>query len=111
MCITYDMDIIYKCIMNSSPAHVEVHAYLPAMESFGFETDLRTHTSGQAMCQTFFDHWEHVPGDPLDRSILLRPLEPAPAPHLAREFMLKMRRRKGLSEARAEVYRDVFPWP
>ena len=26
----------------------------------------------QAMCQTFFDHWEHVPGDPLDRSILLR---------------------------------------
>eukprot|EP00913_Durusdinium_trenchii_P001995 g1845.t1 len=76
----------------------QVHAYLPAMESFGFETDLRTHTSGQAMCQTFFDHWEHVPGDPLDRSILLRPLEPAPAPHLAREFMLKMRRRKGLSE-------------
>mmetsp|Transcript_101971 Transcript_101971/g.287841 ORF Transcript_101971/g.287841 Transcript_101971/m.287841 type:complete len:985 (-) Transcript_101971:157-3111(-) len=75
-----------------------VHAYLPAMESFGFETDLRTHTSGQAMCMTMFDHWQLVPGDPLDRSILLRPLEPAPAPHLAREFMLKMRRRKGLSE-------------
>merc|ERR1712087_232568 len=68
------------------------------MESFGFETDLRTHTSGQAMCMTMFDHWQLVPGDPLDRSILLRPLEPAPAPHLAREFMLKMRRRKGLSE-------------
>mmetsp|Transcript_30926 Transcript_30926/g.78322 ORF Transcript_30926/g.78322 Transcript_30926/m.78322 type:complete len:988 (-) Transcript_30926:180-3143(-) len=80
-----------------SPMYV-VHAYLPAMESFGFETDLRTHTSGQAMCMTMFDHWQLVPGDPLDRSILLRPLEPAPAPHLAREFMLKMRRRKGLSE-------------
>lgn len=39
-----------------------------------------------------------VPGDPLDRSILLRPLEPAPIPHLAREFMLKTRRRKGLAE-------------
>ena len=26
----------------------QVHAFLPAMESFGFETDLRTHTSGQA---------------------------------------------------------------
>lgn len=75
-----------------------VHAYLPAMESFGFETDLRTHTSGQAMCMTDFDHWQVVPGDPLDKSILLRPLEPAPAPHLAREFVLKMRRRKGLSE-------------
>jgi len=80
-----------------SPMYV-VHAYLPAMESFGFETDLRTHTSGQAMAMTMFDHWQLVPGDPLDRSILLRPLEPAPAPHLAREFMLKMRRRKGLSE-------------
>lgn len=80
-----------------SPMYI-VHAYLPAMESFGFETDLRTHTSGQAMCMTMFDHWQLVPGDPLDRSILLRPLEPAPAPHLAREFMLKMRRRKGLSE-------------
>jgi len=75
-----------------------VDAYLPAMESFGFETDLRTHTSGQAMCASMFDHWQLVPGDPLDRSILLRPLEPAPAPHLAREFVLKMRRRKGLSE-------------
>eukprot|EP00747_Dinoflagellata_sp_TGD_P162540 gnl/TRDRNA2_/TRDRNA2_180238_c0_seq1.p1 gnl/TRDRNA2_/TRDRNA2_180238_c0~~gnl/TRDRNA2_/TRDRNA2_180238_c0_seq1.p1 ORF type:complete len:998 (+),score=250.36 gnl/TRDRNA2_/TRDRNA2_180238_c0_seq1:191-2995(+) len=80
-----------------SPMYV-VHAYVPAMESFGFETDLRTHTSGQAMSQSVFDHWQLVPGDPLDRSILLRPLEPAPAPHLAREFMLKMRRRKGLSE-------------
>ena len=29
------------------------------------------HVRRQAMCQTFFDHWEHVPGDPLDRSILL----------------------------------------
>ena len=39
-----------------------------------------------------------VPGDPLDRSIVLLPLEPSPAPHLARDFMLKTRRRKGLSE-------------
>lgn len=39
-----------------------------------------------------------VPGDPLDRSIEIRPLEPQPAPHLAREFVLKTRRRKGLSE-------------
>ena len=33
---------------SDSPDPLEVHAYLPAMESFGFETDLRTHTSGQA---------------------------------------------------------------
>ena len=39
-----------------------------------------------------------VPGDPLDKSIMLRPLEPSPAQHLARDFMIKTRRRKGLSE-------------
>jgi hypothetical protein len=44
------------------------------------------------------DHWAIVPGDPLDKNIALRPLEPQPTPHLAREFMVKTRRRKGLSE-------------
>ena len=39
-----------------------------------------------------------MPGDPLDRSIMLRPLEPAPVQHLAREFMVKTRRRKGMNE-------------
>lgn len=75
-----------------------VKAYLPVIDSYGFETDLRTHTLGQAFCQSVFDHWQMVPGDPLDKEIVLRPLEPSPAPHLARDFMLKTRRRKGLSE-------------
>ena len=55
-----------------------VRAFLPVLESFGFETDLRYHTQGQAFCQSVFDHWSIVPGDPLDRSVVLRPLEPAP---------------------------------
>ncbi len=71
---------------------------IPAIESFGFETDLRTHTVGQAMVLSQFSHWTLVPGDPLDKSIQLRPLEPSPVPHLAREFMVKTRRRKGLLE-------------
>ncbi|KAJ3679071.1 hypothetical protein LUZ60_017082 [Juncus effusus] len=75
-----------------------VKAFLPVIESFGFETDLRYHTQGQAFCLSVFDHWSIVPGDPLDKSILLRPLEPAPVTHLAREFMVKTRRRKGMSE-------------
>ncbi|ORY44099.1 P-loop containing nucleoside triphosphate hydrolase protein [Rhizoclosmatium globosum] len=75
-----------------------VKAYIPVIESCGFETDLRTHTQGQAFCQQVFDHWQIVPGDPLDKGIVLRPLEPAPAQHLARDFMIKTRRRKGLSE-------------
>lgn len=75
-----------------------VKAYLPVIESFGFETDLRYHTQGQAFCQSVFDHWAVVPGDPLDRSVVLRPLEPAPTAALAREFCVKTRRRKGMSE-------------
>ncbi|EGF83447.1 hypothetical protein BATDEDRAFT_15620 [Batrachochytrium dendrobatidis JAM81] len=75
-----------------------VKAYIPVIDSAGFETDLRTHTQGQAFCQQIFDHWQIVPGDPLDKSITLRPLEPSQAQHLARDFMIKTRRRKGLSE-------------
>eukprot|EP00045_Choanoeca_perplexa_P006490 m.55495 g.55495 ORF g.55495 m.55495 type:complete len:989 (-) comp13654_c0_seq1:58-3024(-) len=75
-----------------------VKAYLPVIDSFGFETDLRTHTQGQAFALSVFDHWQIVPGDPLNKSIVIRPLEPQPEPHLARDFMIKTRRRKGLSE-------------
>jgi len=75
-----------------------IKAFIPAIDSFGFETDLRTHTQGQAFCLSVFHHWQIVPGDPLDKSITIRPLEPQPATALAREFMVKTRRRKGLSE-------------
>jgi U5 small nuclear ribonucleoprotein component len=75
-----------------------VTASLPVIDSFGFETDLRTHTSGMAFSLSVFDHWAIVPGDPLDRKIQLRPLEPMPATHLAREFMVKTRKRKGLTD-------------
>lgn len=33
-------------------------ATLPCIDSFGFETDLRTHTQGQAFCMSVFDHWQ-----------------------------------------------------
>jgi len=75
-----------------------VKAFVPVMDSFGLETDIRSHTQGQAFCQSVFDHWSIVPGDPLDKSIVLRPLEPSPAASLARDFMVKTRRRKGMSE-------------
>ena len=51
-----------------------------------------------------------MPGDPLDKSIVIKPLELQPTAHLARDFMIKtrfdfsfmrhkfFRRRKGLSE-------------
>ncbi|CAG8516877.1 5124_t:CDS:10 [Paraglomus occultum] len=89
---------VTKDIPKAGSPLYTVKAYVPVIDANGFETDLRTHTQGQAFCQQMFDHWQIVPGDPLDKTIVLRPLEPSPAPHLARDFMVKTRRRKGLSE-------------
>lgn len=71
---------------------------LPVIDSFGFETDLRIHTQGQAAVSLVFERWSVVPGDPLDKDVTLRPLEPASVQATARDFVLKTRRRKGLSE-------------
>lgn len=68
-----------------------VNADIPGLDSFGFETDLRTHLAGQAFCLTWFDHWEIMQGDPLDRTIEFKPLEPSTTPQLARECMIKTR--------------------
>lgn len=75
-----------------------VRGLIPVIDSFGFETDLRIHTQGQATVSLLFDKWSIVPGDPLDRDIKLRPLEMASAQATARDFVLKTRRRKGLAE-------------
>ena len=74
-----------------------VRASIPALDSFGFETDLRCHTVGQAFSLSYFDSWTLLPGDPLDKSIQLKILEPSPPSHLAREVLVKMRKRKGLN--------------
>lgn len=73
-------------------------ALIPVIDSFGFETDLRIHTQGQANVSLVFNKWEVVPGDPLDKDAKTRPLEMAGAQGAARDFVLKTRRRKGLAE-------------
>ncbi|PWY71487.1 U5 snRNP component [Aspergillus heteromorphus CBS 117.55] len=75
-----------------------VRGLIPVIDSFGFETDLRIHTQGQASVSLVFDKWTVVPGDPLDRDVKVKPLEMAPAMATARDFVLKTRRRKGLAE-------------
>lgn len=75
-----------------------VTAYVPVMDSFGLETDVRMFSQGQAMVHSLFEYWNEVPGDPLDSSIVLHPLEPSPVQCLAREYLVKTRRRKGLNE-------------
>ncbi|MCJ1295242.1 hypothetical protein MMC34_006804 [Xylographa carneopallida] len=75
-----------------------VRGLVPVIDSFGFETDVRIHTQGQATVSLVFEKWNVVPGDPLDKEVKLRPLEMASVQATARDFVLKTRRRKGLSE-------------
>ncbi|TQS39387.1 hypothetical protein Golomagni_00093 [Golovinomyces magnicellulatus] len=62
-----------------------IKAYLPVMESFGFNADLRSHTSGQAFPQSVFDHWQILPGG--------SPLDPTTK---VGGIVCEMRKRKGL---------------
>jgi 116 kDa U5 small nuclear ribonucleoprotein component len=75
-----------------------VSGLVPVIDSFGFETDVRIQSQGRASVALVFDKWQKVPGDPLDKDVVLRPLQPADAQATARDFVLKTRRRKGLSE-------------
>ncbi|KAK9469783.1 P-loop containing nucleoside triphosphate hydrolase protein [Lipomyces arxii] len=63
-----------------------VKAYLPINESFGFTTDLRQATGGQAFPQMVFDHWDTMNGSPLD---------PASKPG---QIVTEARKRHGMKE-------------
>ncbi|CAI7564477.1 Translation elongation factor EF-2 subunit [Penicillium manginii] len=64
-----------------------VKAYLPVNESFGFNSDLRSATGGQAFPQSVFDHWAILPGG--------SPLDTTTKPG---QVVTEMRKRKGLKE-------------
>ncbi|KAA1467788.1 P-loop containing nucleoside triphosphate hydrolase protein [Dentipellis sp. KUC8613] len=51
-----------------------VKAYLPVMESFGFNGELRSATAGQAFPQSVFDHWELMNGTPIEKGSKLEEL-------------------------------------
>lgn len=71
---------------------------VPVIDSVGFETDIRVISKGQASVSLVFAEWDNVPGDPLDFNQRIPQLEPAPQQSMAREFVVKTRRRKGLSD-------------
>ncbi|KAF3009032.1 Elongation factor 2 [Neopestalotiopsis sp. 37M] len=69
-----------------------IKAYLPVMESFGFNADLRAGTSGQAFPQMVFDHWQHLPGgSAIDSTSKVG------------QIVCTMRKRKGLKEEVPDV--------
>ena len=55
-----------------------VKGFIPVAETFGFSKELRSATSGRAIWQSIFDHWERMPEK------------------LAAETISELRRRKGL---------------
>jgi elongation factor 2 len=63
---------------------VNMKAYLPVGESFGFVQSLRAATSGRAFPQCVFDHWEVLNGSPLESGTK------------AYEIVEAIRKRKGL---------------
>lgn len=48
------------------PSPSQIKAYLPVVESFGFNAALRQATGGQAFPQCVFDHWELMNGNGAD---------------------------------------------
>ncbi|VCU40093.1 Bgt-1514 [Blumeria graminis f. sp. tritici] len=71
-----------------------VKAYLPVLESFGFNGVLRANTAGQAFPQSVFDHWESMPGSTLDTEGKLSAV------------IADVRKRKGL-KVQLPAYEDV----
>ncbi len=57
----------------------QISGYIPVAETFGFSKELRSATSGRAIWQSFFDHWEKMPQK------------------LAADTITELRKRKGLS--------------
>merc|ERR1711915_417597 len=76
-----------EAAVGGTPMFV-VKAHLPVNESFGFTADLRSNTGGQAFPQCVFDHWQDMPGCPLNASGNSKPYN----------IVQDTRKRKGLKE-------------
>merc|ERR1719244_1198932 len=57
--------IVFEEMQTPGTPMFVVKAHLPVNESFGFTADLRSNTGGQAFPQCVFDHWQDMPGDPM----------------------------------------------
>ncbi|KAK8380275.1 hypothetical protein O3P69_016707 [Scylla paramamosain] len=78
-----------------------VTAYLPVIESMNFANELRKSTSGEAMPQLVFSHWEVLDIDPFWEPQTTEELmhwgEKSDSANLARKYINAVRKRKGLA--------------
>merc|ERR1719204_1120894 len=85
-CLNRRRGHIFEENQQTGTPMVNIKAYLPVNESFGFTADLRSNTGGKAFPQCVFDHWQMMDNDPLD------PTTKSGA------IVESTRKRKGLSE-------------
>lgn len=78
--------VVNENVQIGSTPQFLVKAFLPVNESFGFTADLRSNTGGQAFPQCVFDHWQILPGNPMEATT-----KPA-------QVVVEARKRKGLKE-------------
>lgn len=78
--------VVNENVQIGSTPQFMVKAFLPVNESFGFTADLRSNTGGQAFPQCVFDHWQILPGNPMDTTS-----KPG-------QVVIDARKRKGLKE-------------
>lgn len=64
-CLTMRRGHVFEENQKEGTPLMQIKAYLPVAESFGFTSALRQATSGQAFPQCVFDHWESIQGDPM----------------------------------------------
>ncbi|KAL0270763.1 UNVERIFIED_CONTAM: hypothetical protein PYX00_008062 [Menopon gallinae] len=87
--------------MNQGSASFFVTAVLPVVESFAFASEIRKQTSGLAVPQLVFSHWEVIDIDPFwsprTEEEYLHYGEKADSENRARKYMDAVRRRKGLA--------------
>merc|ERR1712166_665425 len=89
------MNLRRGCVFEENPCEgtplIQVKAYLPVSESFGFVSALRQQTSGQAFPQCVFDHWESIQGDAMQEGKL-------------QDLVLKTRKRKNLKHEMPKLH-------
>jgi len=85
-CFSQRRGVVFEEESVAGTPLLQLKAYLPVAESFGFTGHLRSMTSGQAFPQCVFDHWETMSGDPLD------------VKGKTYEILMNIRKRKGMKQ-------------
>ncbi len=92
--------VVYEEMIEGSSTF-NVTAHLPVIESFQFAQEIRHKTSGLAMPQLVFSHWEVVEMDPFwvpqTEEEILHFGEKADSENHARRYMNDVRKKKGLA--------------